>query len=103
MRALSACAVVFVEIGFVFECDFPRNVRYEIGGANIALMHERSEILRVPRRSPDEQATFPILSSFLPDVLIFFDMQRIDPSSALKNAALLASAMTGEIDIGCTR
>ena len=82
---------------------FLKNIRNETGGTKCALMHERSENQRMPRRSPDEQATFPILSSFLLGVLNFFDMQRIYPSRASKSAALLAAAMTGQIDIGCAR
>ncbi len=44
-----------------------------------------------------------ILFSFPLDALNFFDMQRIYPSRASKGAALLAAAMTGQIDIGCTK
>ena len=103
MRACSVLELMTAENGFGSAYGFLRNIRNETRGANIALMCEQSENLRVPRRSPDEQATFPILSSFLLDVLNFFDMQRIDPSRASKSAAPLAAAMTGQIDIGCAR
>ena len=91
MHACSTRASALIKIDFVFAYGFLGNIRNETGCANIALIREPNENLRMPRRSSDEQATFPISSSFLLDVLNFFDMRQTYPSRASRSAALLAA------------
>jgi len=91
MRACSALELMTAENGFGSAYGFLRNIRNETRGANIAPIREQNENLRMPRRSSDEQATFPISSSFLLDVLNFFDMRQTYPSRASRSAALLAA------------